>query len=420
MKHTWKKTAAGLLAMALVVGAMPANVGTGGFFGGTEITAYAAETIESGTKGSLSWTFDDEGTLLISGSGEVPEKAFWNANWGNASKVKKLITAEDSTISKFGDMAYACYSSNTTLSEVEINTTVPLTLVKNAFFYRSNNAVNFTINAPEIAEIEQEVIYDYSDNAVNMVFNVEKPIKFYKNTFTCLSSNSTFTIPLGSVIYSPAGYVFRDSYYQMRYDEMVAWGEEQFFWNDYGDELTEGIDYTYNDEATSELITADNASSVFGDATVKFIPIYTKVEAKEPTVTEPGNTEYYEGSDGKYYEKNGNIYTEIEEGSWVIPAIDTTLETGKTYKQTASKDEKYYTRFVFVKPKSEIEGKSKAKFTAHYNGTDYSFETTSYYTGMTSNGISYTLESEDSVMFVVTITSGSDISADLTCDIDFE
>ncbi|MBR1383512.1 MAG: hypothetical protein IJ555_06850 [Ruminococcus sp.] len=103
-----------------------------------------------------------------------------------------------------------------------------------------------------------------------------------------------------------------------------------------------------------------------------------------------------------------------------IGAADTTLVTGKTYKQTAEKDGKYYTRFVFVKPLSEIEGKSKATFTAHYNGTDYSFETTSYYTGMTSNGISYTPESEESVLFVVTITSGSDISADLTCDIAFE
>jgi hypothetical protein len=103
-----------------------------------------------------------------------------------------------------------------------------------------------------------------------------------------------------------------------------------------------------------------------------------------------------------------------------IGAADTTLVTGKTYKQTASKDGKYYTRFVFVKPKSEIEGKSKAKFTAHYNNADYTFDTTKYYTGMTSNGIYYKLESDDSVMFVVTISSGSDISADLTCDIDFE
>ncbi|MBR0303236.1 MAG: hypothetical protein IJQ80_05255, partial [Clostridia bacterium] len=47
---------------------------------------------------------------------------------------------------------------------------------------------------------------------------------------------------------------------------------------------------------------------------------YTQVPFKEPTETEPGNTEYYIGSDGKYYEKNGNTYSEIQEGSWIIPA----------------------------------------------------------------------------------------------------
>lgn len=91
-----------------------------------------------------------------------------------------------------------------------------------------------------------------------------------------------------------------------------------------------------------------------------------------------------------------------------------------TYKQTAEKDGTYYTRFVFVKPKSEIEGKSKAKFTATYNGTDYTFETNTYYTGVTTNGVTYTPDSEDSVMFVVTVSSGSDISAALTCTLDFE
>lgn len=49
------------------------------------------------------------------------------------------------------------------------------------------------------------------------------------------------------------------------------------------------------------------------------------------------------------------------------------LLTGKTYKQTASKGSKYYTRFVFVKPMSELEGKCKAKFTAIYNFTPLYF-----------------------------------------------
>ena len=44
------------------------------------------------------------------------------------------------------------------------------------------------------------------------------------------------------------------------------------------------------------------------------------------------------------------------------------------YMQSAEKDGKYFTRFVFVTPKTEIEGKDKATFTAHYNGNDYTFE----------------------------------------------
>ena len=96
------------------------------------------------------------------------------------------------------------------------------------------------------------------------------------------------------------------------------------------------------------------------------------------------------------------------------------LADGK-YKQSAVKDGKYYVRYVFVTPKTEIVGKSKATFTAHHNGKNYTFETNNYYTGMTTNGISYTPKSGDSVMFVVTITSSSDIiSSDLTCDLEFE
>jgi len=43
MRNTWKKAAAGLLAMALVVGTAPANVGTGGLFSNFAITANAMD-----------------------------------------------------------------------------------------------------------------------------------------------------------------------------------------------------------------------------------------------------------------------------------------------------------------------------------------------------------------------------------------
>ena len=128
-RNYFKRVLAGTLAILTVAVYLPANVGTGGLFGSTAITASAAEIIDSGTVGSITWTLDEEGTLLLSGSGAIPERTFNGNSWGNATKVKKIVTAEGSAISKFNKWSYACYASNTPLSEVEINTTVPLTLV---------------------------------------------------------------------------------------------------------------------------------------------------------------------------------------------------------------------------------------------------------------------------------------------------
>lgn len=90
-----------------------------------------------------------------------------------------------------------------------------------------------------------------------------------------------------------------------------------------------------------------------------------------------------------------------------------------TYTDPDTGAETYYTRYVFVKAKSDIEGKSKATFTATYNGTPYTYETNTYYTGVTSNGITYT-PAENSVLFVVTVSSSSDISEGLTCELKLE
>ena len=61
-----------------------------------------------------------------------------------------------------------------------------------------------------------------------------------------------------------------------------------------------------------------------------------------------------------------------------------------------------------------------ALFTATYNNTDYTFDTNYYYTGMTSNNVTYIPASGNSAMFVVTVSSSADISADLTCKLEFE
>ena len=115
----------------------------------------------------------------------------------------------------------------------------------------------------------------------------------------------------------------------------------------------------------------------------------------------------------------GNIHSE----DWEPEVFDNYKfeRADDAVKEHILKNGTYYTRFVFVVPKTNFAGKSSAKFTATYNGTDYTFETNTYYTSVISNGVTYTPASaNDRAMFVVTVSSGSDISADLTCKLDFE
>ncbi|MBR7039689.1 MAG: hypothetical protein IKI21_10665 [Oscillospiraceae bacterium] len=117
----------------------------------------------------------------------------------------------------------------------------------------------------------------------------------------------------------------------------------------------------------------------------------------------------------KVDEVGSEKYVHIEAPTHLLTSLDDGV-----YKQTAAMDGKYYTRFVFVRPKSELEGKSKAIFTAHYGNKAPTSETNIYYTGVTTNGVTYTPASEDSVMLVVTIKSSANISDDLTCTVAFE
>jgi len=57
---------------------------------------------------------------------------------------------------------------------------------------------------------------------------------------------------------------------------------------------------------------------VWSNAEVQPAVTYTKTEAKGATCTEAGNTEYYTGSDNRFYKLENGVYTEIDKDSWVI------------------------------------------------------------------------------------------------------
>jgi hypothetical protein len=76
---------------------------------------------------------------------------------------------------------------------------------------------------------------------------------------------------------------------------------------------------------------------------------YTKVAAKSATATQPGNTEYYIGSDGKYYTLSNGTYTQIAANSWVIPALGVSGNTYPTNIQVQYSEEYHQIRFTWDK-----------------------------------------------------------------------
>ena len=92
---------------------------------GREISAVAlpAATIDEGTTGPLTWNFTDDGTLTISGKGEMPDYVFYTGSnrdtsspWTQyKSKVKKIVISEG--VTSIGNWAFGC-------SEVQLITGV--------------------------------------------------------------------------------------------------------------------------------------------------------------------------------------------------------------------------------------------------------------------------------------------------------
>ncbi|MBP0973687.1 MAG: hypothetical protein J5851_07275 [Oscillospiraceae bacterium] len=106
------------------------------------------------------------------------------------------------------------------------------------------------------------------------------------------------------------------------------------------------------------------------------------------------------------------VNTRLADGKYAQMAMAEDPETGDTV---------YYTRFVFVMPKSQFAGKSEAKFTVKFSTFDkeYTFTTNKYYDSMISNGITFVPDSEDSAIFAVTVSSKLDTRGRLSCVLDF-
>ena len=122
---------------------------------------------------------------------------------------------------------------------------------------------------------------------------------------------------------------------------------------------TEAADPTCTEAGNSEYYTCSACGKYFKLEDGKYIGIdkdswiipadghaYVKTNAVAQTCTEAGNSEYYTCSVcGKYFELDGEEYTEIAEDSWIIPADGHSLVKTEAADPTCTEDgnNEYYT-----------------------------------------------------------------------------
>ncbi|MBR5682664.1 MAG: hypothetical protein IKW96_05180, partial [Ruminococcus sp.] len=406
-KHKgWKKTIAFVMALTLVAGSLPANVG-GFLTGSTGIVANAeAEIIDSGNFGGVKWTLDNEGLLYITGSGSIPDRAFCGNDWGNASKVKRVVFAEDCAISSIGNSAFVSYVERSQMTYFEINSTVPISLSEEFIFcyYDNDPIVDIIITAPEISNPLYNPIY--VDTKLKLIFNVKKPVAFSEGVFSdaYLRDDSIVAIPSGSYIYESGHWHFDDESIQEQYnndpDNFFWWLREdpESFEEFYGcnpNDLVEGQNYRFVDER-KEVITFANRGSLFGEYSDGILAI--SVNAKDPTCMAEGNTEYYSGSNGEAYLIEGKEFNLTPKEAVTIPATGHTYKAPKWTWEESEFDDSYIASANFTCEKDDDVQTIEAEVTSETIAPTYTADGKTIYTAKaTFEGVEYTDTKEISI-----------------------
>ena len=165
MRNSWKRVTVGLLALALVAGVGPANVGTGGLFGGAAIVAYAAEE-QSITLDTNTQQFTYTGTNVTV---TVKDKGDDNGFFINQSKntfFATIAVEEGFHITKLELVRGGIYEGTPILS----STTAEMTQSDETFTFTNVNASSVTVAATEACLIRQVKVY-YKESTACEKFN---------------------------------------------------------------------------------------------------------------------------------------------------------------------------------------------------------------------------------------------------------
>ena len=222
----------------------------------TGVTAYAQE---SGNWDGVSYTLDDDGILTISGTGVIPDNAFYND-----SRVKQVVFDVDCDITSIGAKAFSSCNSCTS---IEINSQSIIDFGKDCLMCGDQNKhllESIIINAKGV-NLNKNTFYSFG-TLKTLVFNTEQPVDFLLNEFVYgMAVIPTIKIPPESRIVTPGAIVFSGdnaSEYQQLYDTAIENGYTE--WIDYiiEDALNNGCTVTQG-EPQYEIINSSNYDKVF-------------------------------------------------------------------------------------------------------------------------------------------------------------
>ncbi len=124
MKNT-KKILSVFLALLMLFSSAPLSTNISDLFA---LEASAAEIVDSGSFGSLQWSYDDEGTLTISGEGKMVAQQYFEIPWFTKRAELKTVIIEDG-VQNIGNFAF---QNCTELTSVTVPTSV-IAIEKSAF-----------------------------------------------------------------------------------------------------------------------------------------------------------------------------------------------------------------------------------------------------------------------------------------------